>query len=115
MQVMPGTWADIEEALGIYASPYNAEVNIYFGIYYMRKMVKFWKAPRTEHERLELAQASYNAGAGNILKAQQRCGNKNTWPLISPCLVQVTGRHSFETLGYVQKIREHFLKLIDHA
>lgn len=108
MQIMPGTWRDLEEELGITASPFNEQVNIRFGLHYMRKMVKFWKAPRTEHERLELAQASYNAGPGNILKAQQRCENKNTWPLISPCLVQVTGTHSSETLNYVKRIARYF-------
>ena len=108
MQIMPGTWNDLEEELGITASPFNERVNIRFGLHYMRKMVKFWKAPRTEHERLELAQASYNAGPGNILKAQQRCENKNTWTLISPCLVQVTGTHSSETLNYVKRIARYF-------
>jgi membrane-bound lytic murein transglycosylase MltF len=108
MQIMPGTWADLEDELGIIASPFNPQVNILFGIRYMKKMVKFWKAPRTEQERLELAQASYNAGAGNILRAQAICQNKSTWNDISPCLVQVTGRHYFETLNYVHRIAREF-------
>lgn len=108
MQIMPGTWRDLEEELGITASPFNEQVNIRFGIHYMRKMVRFWKAPRTDLERLELAQASYNAGAGNILKAQQKCGNKNTWTLIAPCLQQVTWRLSEETLNYVKRIARYY-------
>lgn len=111
MQIMPGTWADETERLGIIASPYNPKVSIYVGISYMKRMIRFWKAPRTELERLELAQASYNAGAGNIFRAQQRCGNAPTWKRISPCLVQVTGTHSSETLKYVTKIKEYFRKL----
>lgn len=113
MQIMPGTWADLEQELGIIASPFNPQVNIRFGLHYMKKMVRFWKAPRTDLERLELAQASYNAGAGNILKAQQRCENKNTWTLISPCLQQVTGWHSFETLDYVKRIARYYSDLTD--
>ncbi len=111
MQIMPGTWQDIEEELGVYASPYNAKVNIRFGIYYMKKMVRFWKAPRSKGERLELAQASYNAGAGNILKAQKACGNGNVWALISPCLSAITGRHANETITYVKRIARYFNEL----
>ena len=104
MQVMPGTWADETERLGIAASPFNPHVNILVGIYYMKRMVKLWKAPRTDLERLELAQASYNAGAGNILKAQLLCGNKSKWNDIAPCLPRVTGTKSEETLNYVTRI-----------
>ena len=105
MQVMPGTWQDETERLGIVASPFNPHVNILVGVYYMKRMVNFWKAPRSDLERLELAQASYNAGAGNILKAQVRCGNKSSWKDIAPCLPKVTGKKSEETLNYVKRIR----------
>ena len=108
MQIMPGTWRDLEEELGIIASPFNPKVNIRFGIHYMKKMVKFWKAPRTEHERLELAQASYNAGAGNILAAQRYCDDATTWSVISLCLPKVTGRKSVETVTYVKRIARYF-------
>ena len=81
MQIMPGTWRDETERLGIIASPFNPRINILVGAAYMQRMVRFWRAPRTEAQRLELAQASYNAGAGNILKAQGRCGG-TTWSLI---------------------------------
>lgn len=112
MQVMPGTWLDETERLGIIASPFNPKVNVMVGMSYMQRMLRFWKAPRPKGERLELAQASYNAGAGNILQAQIRCGNSRSWRDISPCLVQVTGRHSRETLGYVERIKRWYGELV---
>lgn len=108
MQIMPGTWRDLEEELGIVADPFNEQVNIRFGIHYMRKMVRFWKAPRTELERLELAQASYNAGAGNILAAQRQCADASRWSSISLCLPKVTGKHSVETINYVKRIARYY-------
>ena len=113
MQIMPGTWRDETERLGIIASPFNARVNILVGAAYMRRMVRFWRAPRTEAQRLELAHASYNAGAGNILKAQGRCGGM-MWSEISPCLHQVTGpRHSQETIIYVKRIKQWYIGLFN--
>ena len=51
-----------------------------------------------------LAAASYNAGAGHLIKAQRLCDGRNLYREIIPCLPQVTGRHSAETIDYVQKI-----------
>lgn len=112
LQIMPGTWLDETDDLGIIASPYNVRINILVGAHYMRKMVRFWKAPRTKHQRLELAQASYNAGAGNILKAQGRCGGAK-WCRIRQCLKSVTGTdNSKETIGYVARIGKWHEKLL---
>lgn len=112
MQIMPGTWLDETERLGIIASPFHPEANVLIGVSYMKRMLRFWKAPRPKRERLELAQASYNAGPGNILRAQIRCGNSRSWEDISPCLVQVTGKHSRETLGYVERIRRWYSDMV---
>lgn len=112
MQIMPGTWREITDRLGIIASPFHPEANILVGAYYMQRMVRFWKAPRTKEERLQLAQASYNAGAGNILAAQIKCQNKSSWQSISPCLKSVTGKHSNETLAYVQRIKRWYHELV---
>jgi membrane-bound lytic murein transglycosylase MltF len=112
MQIMPGTWADLEEELGIIASPFNAKVNIRFGVHYMRKMVRFWKAPRTDEERLKLAQASYNAGAGSILRAQRLCNDASLWSQIAWCLPEVTGgKNSHETITYVERIARYYDEL----
>jgi len=104
MQIMPGTWREETERLGIIASPYNPRVNILVGTNYMRRMLRIWRAPRTDLERLKLAQASYNAGAGNILRAQTACRDASLWRDISPCLPTITGRHAKETQTYVKRI-----------
>lgn len=113
MQIMPRTWREETEQLGIIASPNNPRVNIQVGSRYMRKMIRFWKAPRTEQQRLELAHASYNAGAGNILKAQGRCPSQ-VWSRISKCLHLITGsKNSNETIVYVKRIKQWYIGLFN--
>jgi len=55
---------------------------------------------------------SYNAGKGNILKAQKVAEKKNLnpnrWDSIEKTLPKITGKHSEETINYVQKI--HIIK-----
>jgi len=103
-QIMPDTWQQVARELRLPpgASPHQ-DIAIQAGAYYMARLRRVWSSPRTSQQRHELAQASYNAGAGNIIRAQSRCGGI-TWSEISPCLVQVTGRYAAETLGYVAAI-----------
>jgi len=115
MQIMPRTWSEETERLGIIASPFNPQVNILVGISYMKRMVRFWRAPRTDLERLELAQASYNAGAGNVLKAQMLCQNPSRWSSISQCMEKVTGKNSEETINYVKRIKRWMSELCGHG
>jgi membrane-bound lytic murein transglycosylase F len=75
----------------------------------MQKMVKFWKAPRTDEERLKLAQASYNAGPGNVLAAQRLCNGASLWDQIAWCLSNVTGgKNAHETITYVERIARYY-------
>lgn len=103
-QFMPGTWTEVARQLRLPpgTSPHQ-DIAIQAGAYYMARLRASWTAPRPDDDRQRLAQASYNAGLGNILRAQQRCGGA-TWAEISPCLQAVTGRHAAETLGYVTSI-----------
>ena len=118
-QAMPGTWRQIRDALHWGAvSPYVAGRCIEGGAYYMAHMRAFWTAQRPESDRRELAQASYNAGAGNILAAQRLCQRKNRpdcnlWPPMSALLPQVTGRaNAGQTTTYVRRIRRWFMQLL---
>lgn len=108
-QFMPGTWADVVRQMKLPrgASPHEAALAIEAGAYYMAVLRRQWSSPRAEHERHRLAQASYNAGLGNILKAQKRCGGAALWDDIATCLPAVTGKHSRETISYVRLIAEH--------
>lgn len=114
-QAMPGTWTEITRELRWGAiSPFVARNCILGGAYYMQKMRYVWRAPvRTEPERHQLALASYNAGAGSIIKAQRICKNAPTWDMISVCLPQVTGRkNTTETVTYVTRIGGWYAKLV---
>lgn len=105
-QFMPGTWRQVAAELRLPpgASPHQA-LAINAGAYYMSRLRRIWSSPRTEDHRHQLAQASYNAGAGNILRAQSLCGGASTWDGIAPCLIRVTGpAHSAETRGYITSI-----------
>lgn len=104
-QFMPGTWREVAPALGYGALPPTAACPAaQAGAYYMARLQRFWSSPRPHMERHRLAQASYNAGAGNILAAQRRCGGARDWREIRACLPAVTGRHARETLDYVDRI-----------
>jgi len=104
-QFMPRTWTAITQELGWEGvSPHDAKYAIEAGAYYMAQLRKGWKSKRSEIERHRLAQASYNAGFGNIAKAQARCGGAPLWDDVKVCLHLVTGRHHKETIGYVDRI-----------
>lgn len=104
-QFMPGTAREVGTALD---QPYDAfwlpAVSIQAAGYYMGRLHRTWSAPRPAMDRYMIAGASYNAGAGNLIKAQRLCGGKNLYHQIIPCLPQVTGRHSVETTDYVAQI-----------
>ena len=103
-QVMPGTFMQINKESGIRGNPYDPQTNLNAGAYYMAKMRRTFKSPRPDIERHKLACASYNAGAGHIIKAQKIAGNPIDWQPVSLVLVQVTGKHSVETTNYVKRI-----------
>ena len=110
-QFMPGTWDEVVQELGISGSPHSADA-IEAGAYYMSKLRRTWKADRTAVQRNELAQASYNAGTGNILKAQRFCGDARMWSAIGECLALVTGeKNAHETKTYVLRIHRFWREM----
>jgi hypothetical protein len=115
-QFMPATWHEVarEMRLPPGASPHG-EIAIEAGAYYMARLRRAWIAPRPQGERHTLAQASYNAGLGSILKAQALCGGAPDWDGILPCLSRVTGaRNARETATYVTRIA-HWRRLMAAA
>ena len=82
---------------------------VYAGAYYMRKLRNSWSWHRPAIEKNKLAQASYNAGMGNILKAQKKCDNALLWKDISPCLKDITGDYSRETITYIKRIEKWYI------
>ncbi len=106
-QMMPATWDDISRALGYgVVSRTLAGPAIDGGAFYMAKLRLTWKGRnRPVDARHALAEASYNAGTGSILKAQARCGDALLWPAIAPCLPYITGSDfARQTTDYVTRI-----------
>lgn len=107
-QIMPATMRDISKNSGIIGNPYDPEIGINAGAFYMSRMRAIFKAPRPEKEKHNLSMASYNAGAGNIIKAQKLAGNPPNWQPVADVLHKVTGKHSKETIDYVYKINNTY-------
>lgn len=82
----------------------NPIQSIWAQVYYMNKLFKTWDLGRSDEERLKLAFASYNAGTGNILKAQKQSGDKKFWNEIKLSLPLITKENSKETITYVDNI-----------
>jgi soluble lytic murein transglycosylase-like protein len=113
MQIMPGTWSDLVSRGQASGDPFNAVDSIYAGVQYLKAMVDQWTAPRPDMDRLALALASYNAGLGNLLKAQTNQGNPALYADIVKGLQDVTGpANSNETRTYVQLILSYYNRLI---
>lgn len=112
-QFMPATWTEVARALRYPpdASPHG-DLAIEAGAFYMGRLRAEWASPRPAADRHQLAQASYNAGLGHLLTAQRRCGGALLYAAIVACLPAVTGRHSAETIGYVERIA-HWRALIE--
>jgi membrane-bound lytic murein transglycosylase F len=111
MQIMPKTFKEIKyKNPSIKGSSLQPKWNIAAGIYYDRAIWKLWKAKRPFTDKLAFMFGAYNAGKGNILKAQRlakkRGMNPNAWSSIENTLFKITGKHSKETIGYVNKINK---------
>jgi len=113
MQIMPATSRELAAKLGIPDTPLDARTAVAMGIYYDRTLWDMWAAPRPALDRLQLMFASYNAGAGHLLKAQRLAGARDDcdparWQCIRARLPDVTGHHSKETLTYVERIQHYY-------
>lgn len=105
-QFMSFTALDMGRIFKTDFDPFNTDEAIRYGAYYVDRRRRVWqRRGRTHEQALELGQACYNAGCGNILKAQRVSGNQRLWSEISPYLHRVTGHHARETITYVERIK----------
>jgi len=112
-QFMPTTWAEWAPKAGYPDKPAtDPEASIMTGAMYMAYLIGKWSAKRPEADRHCLAMASYNAGFGNLLKAQKAAGNPHLYADIIQALPKVTGDNSKETITYVRRIMNDCAKLI---
>lgn len=104
-QFMDQSWNDVIRQMGVPgANPNDAKYAIQAGAFYMSRLMSDWSRPRPEVDRHKLSLASYNAGFGNILKAQAACGDPPEYDATMRCLPFITGASSKETLDYAPKI-----------
>lgn len=114
-QFMPKTWGQMVRELGYprgSSSPFNPDLAIPAAAYYMSTLYGGWSAPRPQLDRYCLALASYNAGFGNIIKAQKVAGGVNAYRKIIAALPTVTGSKSAETIAYVKRILHYYNQLV---
>lgn len=113
-QFMPDTWEYVAHRLGLVGSPFDTDLAIKAGAYYMAQQRAFWSSPRPEDDRHRLALCNYNAGGGNCLRAQIECNNAVYYNEIITCLPLVTGHHAKETIDYVVYIYGFFSQMVIH-
>jgi membrane-bound lytic murein transglycosylase F len=108
MQILPSTFREIaHKNPHIWSDPRQPRWNIAAGIYYNWVMWNEWQSPRSVQDRFNFMFAAYNAGKGNILKAQQVAAemgwNPSSWDAVSKALLLVSGAGE-ETVAYVKKV-----------
>lgn len=113
-QFMDFTWGEVSDALKFppEATAFAPKLSITAAGYYMARMRGVWTSPRPETDRHSLALASYNAGAGNLIKAQKACGGPSLFSEIIVCLPDITGHYAKETQTYVRRIWTYFTQMI---
>ncbi|NQY34190.1 MAG: transglycosylase SLT domain-containing protein [Alteromonadaceae bacterium] len=110
MQIMPATYEEITKRHRFIKGNSNSpKWNIAAGIAYNRSIWNLFKAERPFQDRLNFTYGAYNAGKGNIIKAQKKAKSAeldpNLWRSIELTLPKITGKNSEETLTYVKKIQ----------
>ena len=108
-QFMPRTWLETMDRMNLVGDPEDPTLAIPAGAYYLHRQWRIWTAPRPVIDRQSLAMASYNAGAGNIIKAQRVAGGPNGYAEIIAALPQVTHEHARETISYVRRIWHYYI------
>ena len=104
-QFMPKTWIEWRIKSGYPThDETHPEAAIFTGACYMAHLVGQWKSPRPSIDRYLLAAASYNAGLGNIVKAQKAANMANGYRQIMAKLPTITEAHSAETITYCKRI-----------
>lgn len=103
-QIMPNTWKEWAPKVGAH-NPFNKHDSLLVGTAYMEHLRSKWTTERSKVDLDKLTWAAYNAGFGNIYKAQKLCGMPKEYDKIIKCLPQVTGvKNAKQTTDYVDKV-----------
>lgn len=109
MQLMPRTFTEVTDKTDfIEGAMMEPRWNIAAGIWYNKHQFDYWKKGRALEERLKFMYGSYNTGRVNLRKAQREAINQGLnprqWQSMEKSLPAVTGKHSRETINYVERI-----------
>lgn len=120
MQIMPGTFKEQCAKLKIAnGDPFDPELSIQVGIFYNSYLFKQQRAFRPFEDRMCFTFASYNAGLGNILKAQKFCIKyyKQKDPNLQKSIVDIAhfidSWKSEETITYISRILNNYKKMVE--
>lgn len=110
-QFMQATWEEQQRKVPalLHASPLNPKYAVIAQANYMRELYQFCGKRIAEANPVELRKhtaASYNAGLGNICVKAYKLSMSPYWQDTASELPRVTGRHSKETTGYVDRIEQ---------
>ena len=106
-QIMPSTWRDLQ-GHSMYlrkGTPFDPKLAIYASSLYLRMQWDGFYDPRPPNEQAKYSLASYNAGRGNIYKAQKLVnGSTTNWEPTALALSGITGdKNAHETTSYVDR------------
>ena len=115
MQLMPSTFKEVRSKNPDILSIDNPEWNIAAGIYYDRQLWKQWTDQQGEQSCQSFMLASYNAGRGTLLRAQDVARVKVLDPVVWESIETVAPdvprwRHE-ETLTYVERIEANLARM----
>ena len=115
MQLMPSTFKEIKSKNPEIVSINKPEWNIAAGIYYDRQLWKQWTDQQGENGCVSFMMASYNAGRGTLLRAQDVARLKALDPILWASIRSVAAevpkwRHE-ETLSYVDRIQTNLERM----
>ena len=110
-QVMPATGREVMERIGVRCSLYVPDCGIQVGTAYSGRVMRIFTSPRPMLDLLCHQAAGYNAGPGNVLKAQAVARSEDCDRMLA-ALPRVTGRHADETRSYVKRVRAVWVRLL---
>jgi membrane-bound lytic murein transglycosylase MltF len=115
MQLMPSTFKEVRTKNPEIVSIDKPEWNIAAGIYYDRQLWKQWTNQQGNQGSEPFMLASYNAGRGTLLRAQDvarlRVLDPVVWASIQAVAPEVPRWRHEETLTYVERIQANLARM----
>jgi len=95
---------------------FDPAISLRAGLEYMVRQQRFFQDVKHAIPRWFFCLAAYNAGAGNIIRAQRKAReikwDGSDYHMMAACLPRITGQHAAETLNYVTRILEYYKTLL---